>query len=372
MKKLSLLLIILISLAENSLAQLSQSVLQIRLRNNKLLTVVLDGRHYKRFGRTITFGDIPAGNHDIKVYRYYPNDDPRYSDSRPRAVLIYKGKMRIAPATTYFCTVDPQYKTMSIRESREDLYVDERSYKIEEQPEFDEDREDRSYDRDRDRDNDRDWNNNRNENNVVDPTLLTNEQLYILKSSVQERVGSNDKVSLIQNFLQSKKMTTEQVKTIVGWLSFENSKLQIAKFCYPRTIDQDKYLQVSSLLSFQNSKRELEDVIFNNKSKPKDNIKAQNLNLSANEMNQLSLAVKERITDTDKQKLMQQDLENKIMSTAQISIMLDWLTFEGSRLEFAKWAYPRVSDRTNYGQLKAKFSFLSSKKTIDNLLLNGK
>jgi hypothetical protein len=52
--------------------------------------------------------------------------------------------------------------------------------------------------------------------------------------------------------------------------------------------------------------------------------------------------------------------------------MLDWLTFEGSRLEFAKWAYTRVSDRTNYGQLKTKFSFLSSKKTIDNLLLNGK
>lgn len=370
MKKLSLLLIILVSLSENSLAQLSQSVLQIRLRNDKLLTVVLNGRHYKRFGRTITFGDIPAGNHDIKVYRYYPNDDPRYSDSRPRAVLIYKGKMHIAPATTYFCTVDPQYKTMSIRESREDLYVEERSYKIEEQPEFDEDREDKSYDRDKDRD-DRDWGNNRNKNSITDPALLTNEQLYILKSSVQERVGSNDKVSLIQNFLQNKKMTTEQVKTIVGWLSFENSKLQIAKFCYPRTIDQENYLQVSSLLNFQNSKRELEDVIFN-KVKTSESIKTQNQNLSASQMNQLSAAVKEKITDTDKQKLMQQDLENSMMSTAQISVMLDWFTFEGSRLEFAKWAYPRVSDRINYGQLKAKFSFLSSKKTIDNLLSNGK
>lgn len=366
MKKLSLFLVLLLSLAQLTMAQSRRSTIQIRLRNDKLLTVVFDGRHYMRFGRTITFGDVPAGSHDIKVYRYFPNDDPRYSDSRPRAVLIYKGRMRVDPATTYFCIVDPQYKTMSIRESREEFYDDERTYKIEERPEFDEDREDKSYDRDKDRD----WDRDKQTNSRRDQNILNDDDLYTLKSAVDERYGSDDKVRLIKNYLQDKKMSTEQVKTIVAWLSFESSKLEVAKYCYPRTTDQDKYLQVSSLLNFQNSKNDLEEEIFKNK-KPgtPSQTKPQIQVLNTARLNQLSVAVKEKITDTDKQNLMQQELGELRLTTAQVSTMLDWLTFEGSKLEFAKWAYPKVNDRLNYGQLRNKFSFLSSKKAIDNLML---
>lgn len=366
MKKLSLFLIVLLSLAQMTLAQSRRSSLHIRLRNDKLLTVVLDGRHYKRFGRSITFGDVPAGNHEIKVYRFFPNDDPRYSDSRPRAVLIYKGRMRIDPATTYFCTVDPQYKTMSIRESREAYYDDERTYKIDEQPEFDEDRDNQSYARDKDKD----WDKDRQNRDNRDKNILSNDELYTLQAAVEERYGSDDKVRLIKNYLQDKKLTTEQVKTIIAWLSFESSKLEIAKYGYPRCTDPEKYLQVSSLLNFQNSKTELEEEIFKNK-KPTTTAPgpAQKQVLNAARINQLSAAVQEKITDTDKQKLMQQELSDLTMSTAQVSTMLDWLTFEGSKLEFAKWAYPRVNDRLSYGQLKSKFSFLSSKKAIDNLML---
>ena len=370
MKNLGLIFLLFLSFTQGAYAQVGQSDLQFRLRNDKLLTVVMDGRHYKRYGRSISFVDVPSGMHEVKVYRYYPNDDMRYNvEGRARAVLVYKGKMRVEAYTTYYCTVDPQYNTMSIRESREALYDNDRSFRIEEKPDFEEARDDNNW---KDRDNDRFEERNRDRNRptaTIDPNVLSNEQLYTLKAAVDERMSSGDKVNLIQNFLQSKKVSTEQVKTILGWLSFENSKLQVAKFCYPRTIDQDNYLQVSSLLSFQNSKSELEQLMF---ADPKNNNNTNNTNnksLNNVQMNQLGTAVKEKITDTDKLKLMQQSLADNTMQTMQISQMLDWFTFEGSKLEFAQWAFSRTTDRTNYGQLKSKFSFLSSKKAIDDLLM---
>lgn len=371
MKKLFLFFITLLLFTQNTWAQIRRSTIEIKLRNDKLLTVVLDGRHYKRYGRTITFGDIPAGTHDIKVYRYYPEEqDPRYNDmGRARAVLLYKGRMRIDPATTYYCTVDPQYKTMSIRESREIYYGDnESTFRIDEQPNFEEDRNNKWREKDSEYDIER--SNERNKSTTSrDPNLLSNEQLTTLKSAVDERISNTDKVNLMQNFLQSKKVSIEQVKTMMGWLSFESNKLQLAKYCYPKTIDQDNYLQISNLLDFQSSKRELEKLMFDNKKNEANNRPNNPKTLTTVQMSQLANAVQQKVTDTDKQKLMQQNLENNSMSTMQVATMMDWLTFEGSKLEFAKWAYPKVNDKISYADLKNKFTFLSSKKAIDDLMM---
>jgi hypothetical protein len=364
MKNLGIILLLFVSFSQSSWAQLGQSDIQFKLRNDKLLTVVMDGRHYKRYGRSIAFIDVPSGIHEIKVYRFYPNDDNPYGvHNRARAVLVYKGKMRVDAYTTYFCTIDPQYRTMSIRESKEALYSKDKSQIIEEKPDFEEDAEDNWKNRDTDQ---------LEEQNrpfaSIDNNVLTNEQLYTLKSSVEKRMSSGDKVNLIQSFLETKKLQTEQVKTILTWLSFDNSKLQVAKFCYPRTTDPSNYLQLSSYLSLQHSKSELEKLMSDASTKTDEDVKPNNKNLNNEQINQLASAVNEKITDTDRMKLMQQSLMDHTVQTTQLSEMLDWLTFEGSKLEFVQWAYSRTSDRSNFEQLKNKFSFLSSKKAIDDLM----
>jgi hypothetical protein len=252
---------------------------------------------------------------------------------------------------------------MSIRESKEALYSKDKSQIIEEKPDFEEDAEDNWKNRDTDQ---------LEEQNrpfaSIDNNVLTNEQLYTLKSSVEKRMSSGDKVNLIQSFLETKKLQTEQVKTILTWLSFDNSKLQVAKFCYPRTTDPSNYLQLSSYLSLQHSKSELEKLMSDASTKTDEDVKPNNKNLNNEQINQLASAVIEKITDTDRMKLMQQSLMDHTVQTTQLSEMLDWLTFEGSKLEFVQWAYSRTSDRSNFEQLKNKFSFLSSKKAIDDLM----
>jgi hypothetical protein len=367
MKKIGFLIALFIGIAIKNFAQFQQNVVQIKLRNEKLLTVVMDGRHYKRFGRTITFTDVPVGMHEIKVYRYYPNDDNRYFDSRPRAVLTYKGKIRVDHSVNYFCTVDPQYRTMSIRESKVDFDDDnEKTYRINQQIDFDENRGNQG---DENINDDNSLGDDRSKPIDNDANFLTKEQLGSLKNAVENRIGSSDKVNLIQNFLEHKKMTTDQVETILGWLSFENYKLQIASFCYPRVIDQDKYLQISNLFTFQSSKQALDKLMFDNKENAKNNSNLQQTNLiSESQISILSKEVKIKITDTEKQKIMFQNLAEYKMTTSQIASMMDWFTFEGSKLEFAKWAYSRVNDKSNYLQIKNKLTFLSSKNAIDELM----
>lgn len=404
MKKALTLVLVVFSLMSTAYAQPRQGALQVRLKDNKLLTLVLDGRHFRKYGNSITVADVPQGMHELKVYYFYPANDPRYRnmrDNRSHASLVYKGRIHVDGGTMYYCAVDPMYKTMNIRESRT-LYLDndEPSYPINTESVFsDEKDDDNSY---RNRDN---WDDRRQDNksNVVsyyrDDKRITPAQMSMLKTAVQERIGSSDKVTVIEQYIMDKSLMTDQVMTIIGWLSFESSKLEVAKSCYPKVLDKENYLQVSSLLSFQSSRRELESYTFaynkRNTHHPNDawteeeidedydpyarsrerNTTPRNNNtnqesgpLQAGQLNNLRRNVSEKATDSEKQSIMVAYLDKRTYNTEQLMTMLDWFTFEGSKLEFAKWSYGRVSDRMNFGQIKSKFSFNSSKKAVDDLL----
>jgi hypothetical protein len=77
--------------------------------------------------------------------------------------------------------------------------------------------------------------------------------------------------------------------------------------------------------------------------------------------------VKDRVTDTDKEALLKKELEDRGLRTAQVRDMLGWLSFETTRLDFAKWAYNQVIDRDIYRHLEDVFSFDGSKEEFRKL-----
>lgn len=255
------------------------SSIQFKLRNNRLLTVVMDGRHYQKFGKTLTLGNIPPGNHEVKVYRYYPNDDPRYAgyNARPKAVLLYRGKIRIYPVTMYFCTVDPEYRTMGIKESRlNNNYYEDNAQQIEDEPEFSERME---------------------ESRVVE-----------------------------QNIQPYKQETVEEQNT-----------------------PQNSYTPTKT------SKE--------NNSKPLTQLN----NISISEMSALANTVKNKKTDTEKLNYLKDNLQHKRINISQLNTMLDWFTFEGSKLDWVQWAYPHLNDPNSVNEVLPKFNFTSSKTRIKSL-----
>ena len=48
-----------------------------------------------------------------------------------------------------------------------------------------------------------------------------------------------------------------QVKELMSLFTFENNKLELAKYAYRKTVDQKSYFQVMDALTFSSSKDEL-------------------------------------------------------------------------------------------------------------------
>ncbi len=91
-------------------------------------------------------------------------------------------------------------------------------------------------------------------------------------------------------------------------------------------------------------------------------------NFSQRDMDDLAARIKGRITDTDKEQLLKNVLSNRIAYTDQIRLMLSWLSFDSTKLDFAKWAYERAADRKNYWKLEDVFSFSSSKEEFSKYI----
>lgn len=83
--------------------------------------------------------------------------------------------------------------------------------------------------------------------------------------------------------------------------------------------------------------------------------------LNNQDMQDLQARVEDRITDTERMKLMQSVLADRTYYSVQVRTMLNWLSFESTRLDFAKWSYTRVADKQDYWKLEDVFSFSSSK-----------
>lgn len=90
--------------------------------------------------------------------------------------------------------------------------------------------------------------------------------------------------------------------------------------------------------------------------------------LPSNEMEQLRKSVAERITDTDRLKLLKTTLEKRKFNTAQVQTIMGWLNFESSKIEFCQWAYPFVTDRQNYSKLESEFNFESTKSEFQEFI----
>jgi hypothetical protein len=87
-------------------------------------------------------------------------------------------------------------------------------------------------------------------------------------------------------------------------------------------------------------------------------------------MEDLRSRVAARITDSDKEKLMKTALDGRTVTTDQVRDMLGWLSFDDTKLDFAKWAYSSVSDRQNYWKLEDAFSFSATKDEFNKSIRN--
>ena len=268
MKKLAVFMLLLLCAATTIYAQGRRGALNVRLSDNYPITLAIDGRYYDKYGPELTIGNLPAGEHFLKIYTY-----TAYNDGKARAHLVYSDYVRIKRHTLTALVMDAHSGEVSI--TRSDMDEEDNDY---------EDGDAYNY---RGNDNLYDDNTTAKTSDVHNYTGLTvieapkdkniyaddmskwplssmsDDEVKRLSVKVKNRIDDSGKLKEIEDALEKKSITVDQLVTMVKWLNFDDSKVKLAKWAYSHTTDKQHYDEVSKQLTYANSKNELSIFIWN-------------------------------------------------------------------------------------------------------------
>ena len=95
----------------------------------------------------------------------------------------------------------------------------------------------------------------------IGPIAMDERAFNDLKRSINDASFEDTKLSTAKTALNNNFVTTNQVIELCSLFSFENNKLEIAKFAYKKTVDQNNYFNVGNVFSFDSSRKSLNDFI---------------------------------------------------------------------------------------------------------------
>lgn len=76
-------------------------------------------------------------------------------------------------------------------------------------------------------------------------------------SQLRSESFDNNRSELAQAMVASKLLTTADIKRLIATFTFEDNKLDFAKFAYNYVLDPENYFQVASGFTFSTNKTEL-------------------------------------------------------------------------------------------------------------------
>ena len=90
--------------------------------------------------------------------------------------------------------------------------------------------------------------------------------------------------------------------------------------------------------------------------------------LTEDKITQLKSKVQDAKTDVEITNQLKAALENETMTTFQVSELMDLLNFESSKVDLAEWAYPKVTDKDFFGDLKNKLTYKNYQEDLDKFI----
>jgi hypothetical protein len=245
------------------------------ISNNKVF-VEVDGRRYDLDDNTLSLSSIRPGTHNIRVLREMKRKTGvNFGNRREETIYNIKATFRNG---YHFDILVNRFGKVMIDERRidpnDDWYNDDDYY-------------DRKDDRNRDRDNtydngddrddsdygndDRDNRDNpgyENDRKNDDPRYdnnysqaMTNNDFAQAKESLRREWFENTRLETAKQVIDRNYFTSQQVKEIVLLFTFENNRLDIAKYAFGKTVDKGNYFIVNDAFTFNNNKEALKEYI---------------------------------------------------------------------------------------------------------------
>ncbi len=222
------------------------------------MQVEVDGRRYNMNDNEVSIRSLRSGYHSIKIYRdkKQKNRIWDFGFGNGRQEIVYSNSVYLREGYHFDILVNRFGKT----------FVDE--HRIDRNDDWynnDDNRYGQGSDRDipdypenhNNRDN-RDNSDNRDQRNDNNYSRAMNDYDFSLtKQSLQKEWFENTRVTTAKQIMDRNYFTSQQAKEILLLFTFENNRLDLAKYAYGKTVDKNNYFIINDVFSFNNSKEEL-------------------------------------------------------------------------------------------------------------------
>lgn len=199
------------------------------------------------------------------------------------------------------------------------------------------------------------------------PTPMTDQDFAVAKRQVEGESFESSKLRRAKQMSDANYLLCSQIKELLDVLGFESSKLEYAKYAYPKTYDQANYEIVKTGLQHSKSKEDVaaflktqkvndytpkKEVVVANETVIKDNANTATAVIGNDDFINVKNQIASQSSDTKKLEKAKEITDKTHFTTAQAKSIVELLLFEENRLDFAKYVYPKVADKENFSKIK--------------------
>jgi hypothetical protein len=239
-------------------------MITVSIKENTPVRVTVDGRNYSDQDNDVSISNVAPGYHNIQVFRENTGRNPFDIFGRNREQLLWSNSLYVSAGKETDITINRngKAKVKEIDMPFNGGYGNGRR--------DDDDR----YDHDRDRNggyNNGGYNNGGYKNGGYGNERYPNNNGYgvsfqefqSMKETLFRDRNENERVSDARQMFNGHAFTAAQVKELLQQFSFENNKLDLAKYAYRNTIDKNNYFVVFDVFSYPSSKQDLSNYMSN-------------------------------------------------------------------------------------------------------------
>jgi hypothetical protein len=222
----------------------ARSTIRIRLSDGSPLMVSINGRDFKKIGKTVTIGDIPGKRQYIQVYKYR-----MYADGKGgKAELAYSGNIKIEKGGTYDCIVDLRTKKLRMKEVASLQPIANTP------PPFNPNLSQPLNQSDNQTSN----NDITNDETPLElpPVQNINPKLSALKKSMESVDADSKKLSLAIAYTNKNIFNSQDVSNIATWIFFDDNRMKFVKHAYTNVSDKNNFASVANVFTLEDSKKE--------------------------------------------------------------------------------------------------------------------
>lgn len=212
-----------------------QSKLSITNSGNADIRVMIDGRKYPAGNNVIMINNLQSGNHLVKIFRATSDRNRSQGNNRNSSYqLVYSNNLFVKQQYHVDISINRFGKAFVDEQIISSWNNDDDDWGV--------DNDDQYYDN-------------------VSKRQMNNADFQKLKQTLQGESYDNTKLKIAKQFIAANYFNAAQIKELANIFSYENSKLDIAKFAYDYTIDKGNYFMVNDVFSYSSSKEALMEYI---------------------------------------------------------------------------------------------------------------